>query len=53
MIKQVQKGLTLIELMGDVKTPVTEFYADKGTWPTTTELNSLYNYIRRKVCCYR
>lgn len=30
-----------INLMGGVKTPVAEFYADKGTWPTTTEFNSL------------
>jgi len=30
-----------INLMGGVKTPVAEFYADKGTWPTTTEFSSL------------
>ena len=30
-----------INLMGGVKTPVAEFYADKGTWPTATEFNSL------------
>ena len=30
-----------INLMGGVKTPVAEFYADKGTWPTTTEFQSL------------
>ena len=30
-----------INLMGSVKTPVAEFYADKGTWPTLTEFNSL------------
>lgn len=30
-----------INLMGAVKTPVAEFYSDKGTWPTLTEFNSL------------
>jgi type IV pilus assembly protein PilA len=30
-----------INLMGGVKTPVAEFYADKGTWPTATEFNAL------------
>ena len=30
-----------INLMGGVKTPVAEFYADKGTWPTATEFTSL------------
>ena len=30
-----------INLMGGVKTPVAEFYADKGTWPTTTEFQSV------------
>jgi len=30
-----------INLMGGVKTPVAEFYADKGTWPTSTEFTSL------------
>ncbi len=26
-----------INLMGGVKTPVSEFYADRGTWPTQSE----------------
>ena len=30
-----------INLMGAVKTPVAEFYADRGTWPTTAEFLQL------------
>ena len=30
-----------LNLTGAVKTPVAEFYADKGTWPTTAEFNLL------------
>ena len=27
--------------MGAVKTPVAEFFANRGTWPTTTEFGQL------------
>jgi len=37
-----------INLMGGVKTPVAEFYADKGTWPTTTEFSSLITTVSGK-----
>jgi type IV pilus assembly protein PilA len=37
-----------INLMGGVKTPVAEFYADKGTWPTTTEFQSLITTVSGK-----
>jgi type IV pilus assembly protein PilA len=30
-----------INLMGAVKTPIAEFFDDKGAWPTVTEFNSL------------
>jgi len=31
-----------------MKTPVAEFYADKGTWPTTTEFQSLITTVSGK-----